>query len=284
MRRPRPHLLTLAVRLPHLGRHALLCRHVLRALPPETLPLLAATLACLERVVGTPAWQRAREAWRLAFAHRAPGTPAVLREACTHAWLDRLQAARARPSPRRGAHAGPPPGPLYLAPRLGRPRGLARLARDQGLRLAGLEGTPQRQVHAAHTVWLGQPALRSTRRIARALACGRPVRLLLGLPRPGTPGLAWHASPNLAEGAAGAGEVLQRALDAQALLARARPDLVDWSQRRGRQRASLARAGLASWTRLPPWAARHGTARAARRAPAGPGRPRPARAGPARAR
>ncbi|MFM8979786.1 MAG: M14 family zinc carboxypeptidase [Planctomycetia bacterium] len=219
----------------------------------------AAVLDLAERLASAESGA-AREAWQLAFAS-PPHSPApALDEALARAWHDRLASARAhqreaarqpsRARPCAGSPAGPPAGPLYLGARVGQACQLARLARQQGLRLASVEGVPQRPGHAAPSVWLGQPALRSTRRIARALAAGREVRLLLALP-----GMAWHASPDLAGASRAPGEVLQHALDALALVARARPDLVDWSQPRGRLRATLARQGLASWTRLAPWAA-----------------------------
>lgn len=228
-----------------------LLAHALAALPPGCLPGLARLLAGLDRARGHPRWQRACEAYGLALAARCPAREAPLVQSCGAAWLDRLAALRHRARP--GPAMAPPPGhvhpTLYLTGRVGQPHQLAQAARRLGLRVAGVECVPQRASHAAPTHWLGLPALRSTRALARALRRGADLRLLLQLP-----GVGLYASPSLCARHATPAQVLQHALDALALLARARPDLVDWSQPRGRLREQLARAGLPSWSRLAPWA------------------------------
>lgn len=222
-------------------------------IPPGWLAPLAAGLAVAERLHGRPAWQRALEAWC-----RAPGyvsTPAsippVLLESRRLCWEDRLEALRTRPR----VPPGPPPAHLrcdvlYLSARIGRPRRLLRAVRCWGLETTRLEAAATQPQAAALTQWLGTPALRSTRRVQRALDAGQPVALLLWLP-----GIGAHATPDLSTRCSTAGEVLQRALQAAAWIARARPDLVDWSQRRGLLRRGVERIAAPSWSRLAPWQA-----------------------------
>jgi hypothetical protein len=282
------------------GWRILLAR-VLSALPERWLAPLAGALA-------TASWLL-KERW-CAQAQRAlaaalggppgPGTQAILQRSLHLAWADRLLACHARSTLARrlavqlraevGMREGgtaegarhPSDGKgclLLLGGSLGWGRVLARCAPSPGVAWTWLEQQPSCEQHAAWLENLGRVCCADARAVDAALRRGQGVRLLLLLPdaegRP-TPWLSPDLAPMTlapAPPAPSARDVLQRAVDVVAVLARARPDLVDWTGSRWRLRPAARLAGSPPWTRWAPWRA----AQARRRGPA----PRGAPPGPA---